>query len=141
LRAYRRRIRSGTRLTPTTRTGKFEQLAVSEEAVRLNLRHYGLLDDRVRFLAGWFRDTLPAAPIERLALLRLEGAMYESTIVSLRSLYERVSPGGFVIIDDYGAVPGCRAAVDDFHAEAAITETVVPIDWTGVYWRRSLGNR
>jgi O-methyltransferase len=119
---------------------RFEQLAVSEETVRHNLRRYGLLDDRVRFLAGWFRDTLPDAPIERLALLRLDGDMYESTIVSLRSLYERVSPGGFVIIDDYGAVPGCRAAVDDFRAEATVVETLMSIDWTGVYWRRSPAN-
>jgi O-methyltransferase len=59
---------------------RFPQLAVSLERVQENFRRYGLLVDRVRFLKGWFRDTLPSAPIERLAVLRLDGNLYESTI-------------------------------------------------------------
>jgi hypothetical protein len=65
------------------------------------------------------------------AVLRLDGDMYESTIVALESLYPKVSPGGFVIVDDYGAVAGCRAAVDDFRAGTGIAEPLVEIDWTG----------
>ena len=80
---------------------------------------YGLLDEQVRFLPGWFRDTLPSAPVERLALLRLDGDLYESTIVALESLYPKLSPGGFAIVDDYG-VPACREAVDDFRARHGI---------------------
>jgi O-methyltransferase len=59
----------------------------------------------VRFLPGWFRETLPSAPIKRLAVLRLEGDLYESTIVALDALYPKLSPGGFAIVDDYGAAP------------------------------------
>jgi len=116
----------------------FDPLAVSLEKVQANFARYALLDDQVRFVKGWFRDTLPTAPIDKLAVLRLDGDMYESTIVALRSLYPKVSPGGFVIIDDYGCVPACRQAVDDFRAKKGIVETLSPIDWTGVYWQRLL---
>jgi O-methyltransferase len=113
----------------------YPQLAVSLDAVKANFAKYGLLDGQVRFLPGWFRHTLPEAPIERLAVLRLDGDMYESTIVALRALYHKVSPGGFVIVDDYYAVPTCRQAVDDFRADQKIAEPLCPIDWTGVYWQ------
>ena len=72
---------------------RFPQLAVTLERVQDNFRRYGLLDDQVRFLKGWFRDTLPAAPIERLAVLRLDGDLYESTIQALESLYDKLSAG------------------------------------------------
>jgi O-methyltransferase len=115
-----------------------EHLAVPLERVRENFRRYGLLDDRVRFLQGWFRDTLPSAPVERLALLRLDADMYESTMVALEALYPRVSTGGFVIVDDYGAVPtGAGQATDDFRAREGIDDELVRIDWTGVFWRRA----
>jgi O-methyltransferase len=65
-------------------------LAVPLEVVKRNFERYGLLDERVRFLAGSFADTLPRAPIDRLAVLRLDGDMYESTIVALRALYTYV---------------------------------------------------
>ncbi len=112
------------------------ELAVPLEVVQANFDRYGLLDAQVRFLVGWFSDTLPTAPIERLAVLRLDGDMYGSTMDGLRYLYPKVSVGGYVIVDDYGAVPGCRAAVDDFRAEHGITEELEWIDWTGVFWRR-----
>ena len=92
----------------------FRQLAVSLEQVQDNFRRYGLLDDQVRFLKGWFRETLPSAPIDRLAVLRLDGDLYQSTIEALESLYDRISVGGYVIVDDYGNVAGCRQAVHDF---------------------------
>lgn len=113
----------------------FDPLAVSLETVEANFARYGLLDDQVRFVKGWFSDTLPAAPVGKLAVLRIDGGMYESTILALRSLYRKVSPGGFVILDDYGCVPACRQAVNDFRAEEGIGETIHPIDWTGVYWQ------
>jgi hypothetical protein len=73
-------------------------LAVSEAEVRANFERYGLLDDQVRFLPGWFKDTLQDAPIDRIAVLRLDGDLYESTIQALDALYPRLSPGGFCII-------------------------------------------
>src|SRR6266511_2881432 len=86
-------------------------------------------------LKGWFRDTLPGAPIEKLAVIRLDGDMYEATMDGLVNLYPKLSPGGFVIIDDYGAVPGCRKAVEDFRQTRGIKNKMEPIDWGGVYWQ------
>jgi O-methyltransferase len=111
------------------------RLAIGLQTVQDNFAKYGLLDDRVRFLPGWFSDTLPEAPIERLAVMRLDGDMYESTITALESLYPRLSAGGFVIIDDYALLP-CRKAVHDFRARYGISDELIAIDWTGVYWRR-----
>jgi O-methyltransferase len=121
------------------RLHEFPQLAVTLERVRDNFRRYGLLDEQVRFLPGWFRDTLPAAPIERLAVLRLDGDLYESTIQALEGLYDRLSVGGYVIVDDYGNVAGCRQAVHDFRDARGIKDPIRSIDWAGVYWRRSGG--
>lgn len=112
------------------------ELVISQERVSANFARFGLLDDQVRFLPGWFKDTLPNAPIESIALLRLDGDMYESTITGLTALYDRVSPGGFVIIDDYAGLEFCRQAVEDFRSARGITEPIEMIDWTGAYWRK-----
>lgn len=112
-----------------------EYLAVSQEEVADNFRNFGLLDEQVVFLKGWFEDTLPSAPIDRLAVLRLDGDMYSSTIVALKNLYPKLSTGGFCIIDDY-ALAGCKRAVDDFRAENGIAAELKVIDRSGRYWRK-----
>jgi len=117
----------------------FDYLAVSLEKVKDNFTSVGLLDDQVRFLKGWFKDTLPTAKIDRLAVLRVDGDMYESTMDALQALYSKVSVGGYVIIDDVGAVPGCEKAVDDFRKARGITAEIKTIDWTGVYWQKAKG--
>lgn len=109
-------------------------LKVDVDSVRANFDRYDLLDERVRFLVGWFADTLPNAPIGRLALLRLDGDLYGSTRDALDALYPKVSPGGFVIVDDYGAWEPCRRAVDDYRAEHDIDAPIHKVDWTGVWW-------
>jgi Macrocin-O-methyltransferase (TylF)/Coenzyme PQQ synthesis protein D (PqqD) len=112
-------------------------MANSLEAVRDNFETYDLLSDRVRFLPGLFADTLPAAPVERLAILRIDGDLYESTRDALDALYDRVSDGGYVIVDDYGCLEPCRLAVDDFIAERDLDVELHTVDWTRVCWRKS----
>ena len=117
---------------------RYDELAVSLDEVKRAFERYGLLDERVRFLPGWFRDTLPNAPVERLAVLRLDGDMYESTMVALRSLWPKVSVGGYVIVDDYQPKhPGCVQAVDEFLAEHGPGETLHPAGTIGAYWKRT----
>jgi O-methyltransferase len=87
------------------------------------------------FLKGWFKDTLPTAPIQRIAVMRLDGDMYESTMDGLTNLYPKLSKGGFCIIDDYG-LDGCKKAVDDFRQQHGITAELKRVDWTGSYWRK-----
>ncbi|MDH5235997.1 MAG: TylF/MycF family methyltransferase, partial [Acidimicrobiia bacterium] len=112
-------------------------LAVSADQVRANFERYGLLDDQVRFLEGWFEETLATAPIDQVALLRLDGDLYQSTMDAMRALYPKVTVGGYVIVDDYLAWDGCRAAIDDYRTTHGIDDEMVEIDWAGVYWRRS----
>lgn len=115
---------------------KATELAISQETVRANFKKYDLLDERVKFLKGWFKDTLPVAPISKLSLVRLDGDMYESTMDGLVNLYHKLSSGGFIIIDDYEAVKGCKLAVNDFRTEKGISEEMIPIDRSAVYWRK-----
>ncbi len=83
----------------------------------------------------WFKDTLPGLHDQRWALIRLDGDMYESTMDALKALYPNLSPGGYLVVDDY-FVPACREAVHDYREEHGVREPIQTIDWTGVYWRR-----
>lgn len=111
-------------------------LAVSLDEVKRSIERYGLLDDRVRFLPGWFHETLAIAPISRLALMRLDGDMYGSTMDALKLLYPKLSIGGYVVIDDY-QIPNCRAAVDAFRQAHGIDDELIPVDRAIVYWQRT----
>ena len=115
---------------------EYEELAVSLEKVKANFNALELLDEQVRFIAGWFHETLYTAPVQSLAVLRLDGDMYESTYVSLEALYDKVSPGGFVIVDDYGFLDSCKQAVHDFLNTRKLAPKILTVDWTGVYWRK-----
>ncbi len=110
-------------------------LAISRAEVEQNFRRYGLLDERVCFLEGWFKDTLPNAPIDRLAVIRLDGDMYESTYQAIEALYDKLSSGGFVIVDDYFLKP-CAKAIHDFRALRGIADPIHDIDGIGSFWRR-----
>ena len=120
------------------RLHEHRELAVGLEAVKANFARYGLLDDQVRFVPGWFRDTLPklATELDAIAVLRLDGDMYESTIDALTHLEPLVAPGGFVIVDDYHGIEACRQAVGDHRAAHGITAPLHDVDWTAVWWRK-----
>lgn len=111
-------------------------LAVPVDTVRENFRAFDLLDDRVRFVEGWFAQTLPDLDAETFAVIRLDGDLYESTMDALEALYPKLSPGGFLVVDDYGCIPACRAAVHDYRERRGIREPIADIDWTGAYWRK-----
>ncbi len=112
------------------------QLEIGLETVKQNFSRYGLLDDQVVFLKGWFSDTLPTAPIDEIAVLRLDGDMYGSTMDGLNSLYPKLSIGGFLIIDDYN-LKTCRAAISDYREAHGITAEITDIDGSGAYWQKA----
>lgn len=115
---------------------EYSELAVSLEEVKNNFEKYGLLDNQVEFIEGWFKDSLKNSPIDQLAILRLDGDLYESTIQPLDYLYDKLSVGGYVIVDDYNVVEACKLAVHDFLSARKITPTIIKIDEIGVYWKK-----
>lgn len=112
-------------------------LTVKLDQVKALMTKYDLLDDKVRFLPGWFKDTLQDAPIERLSVLRLDGDLYESTMDALNPLYAKVSPGGFIIVDDYFSCPPCMRAIDTFRIAHGITDACIQIDTQSMFWRKT----
>lgn len=113
-----------------------DALSVSLEQVKDNFRRFHLLHDNVQFVPGWFKDTLVPSRFPPIALLRADGDMYEST-KQILCLYEKVSPGGYVVIDDYYDVKGCRQAVDEFLPTIGHPR-MIQIDCASVYWRKPL---
>lgn len=113
-----------------------KSLAVSREEVERNFELYGLLDDRLQFLEGWFKDTLPTVRNRTWSVIRLDGDMYESTMDALVNLYPGLSIGGFLIVDDYAHV-ACRQAVTDYREANAIVDPIEPIDDLSAFWRRA----
>jgi O-methyltransferase len=121
-----------------------DQAAKSIEEVKDNFRRFDLLTRKVKFLKGWFHDTLKDERIQALALIRLDGDMYESTMSALEALYPKLSVGGYIIIDDYnfpptfdGDINSARKATDDFRVRNGITEEMVNSGWCQAYWRKN----
>jgi O-methyltransferase len=104
--------------------------------VRDNFARYGLLDDQVIFLEGFFSETLPTAPISKLSILRVDADLYESTRDVLESLYPKLSPGGYAVFDDYQNLPDCRRAIDEYRDKHNISEPITKIDTRAVSWQK-----
>ena len=97
------------------------------EAVRGNFARLNVLGPHVRFLPGWFNATIPAAPITKLALLRVDGDLYSSTWDLLAPLYPRTVPGACIIFDDYGVWPQSKLAVDDYFRGIQVDPHLKPV--------------
>jgi len=87
-----------------------------EECRSLLVDKIGYDPNKIQYYKGWFQKTMEiySLRIEKISILRLDADWYESTKICLEHLYEKVVPGGFVIIDDYGRYDGCRLAVDEY---------------------------
>jgi O-methyltransferase len=93
---------------------------------------------RLHVVKGWFQDTFPTAAeqVGQVAVLHADGDWYESVKLTLETFYDRIAPGGYVVIDDYGEWIGARRATDEFRAARGITAPLVTVDHTGRYWRK-----
>ena len=112
-------------------------LSVSLEEVQDTFRRYDLFDNCVRFLPGWFDQTIPSAPVERLAVLRIDADYYESTQTCLAHLYPKLAVGGFLILDDYGLPLGERQAVDEYRQAHGITDRLEQVNNQEFFWRKT----
>jgi hypothetical protein len=119
----------------TIEWGDIEWLKVGVNEVRQNFEAYDLLDENVRFLKGWFKDTLAGwdAPI---ALLRIDCDMASSVMDILPNLYPKVLSGGIVIVDDYMQPWPLQAAVRDYMMTQELVEMLPGDSWNSVYWRK-----
>jgi len=105
-------------------------LTVEHELVRDNFLRFNLLDDSVKFLPGYFNESLPTVSklgMKKLAILRVDGDLYTSTMDVLLNLYDFVSPGGYVIFDDY-PLPQSRRAIEDFFAQKNLDLSLIKTD-------------
>ena len=115
---------------------QYKELAVSLDDVKNNFSRYGLLDEQVVFVKGWFTETLPSLEAGPFSLMRLDGDWYESTYVALEALYPKLSPGGFIILDDVNFLPSCRQAVMDYRSRKGITAVMHDVDWSAGWWQK-----
>jgi hypothetical protein len=106
----------------------------NQNDVRQNLAGCDYPANQIRLIAGDVASTIPAEAPAQIALLRLDTDWYESTRHELAELYHRVSPGGVVIIDDYGHWQGSRRAVDEFLATLDHTPLLTRLDFDGRMW-------
>jgi hypothetical protein len=108
-------------------TGSFKGTTeqVAQLFHRLGISEYFLIK-------GMFQDTLPKLPVESLAVAHFDGDWYESTKCCFKYLYDKVSPGGFIQVDDYGHWSGCRKAYDEFCRSRHIKPELIVLDYTGV---------
>ena len=115
--------------------GNREYLSVPIHEVRENFMRYGLLNDRVEFVHGWFKDTLPKMRDRKWCVIRADGDMYSSTREIMENLYPGLTPHGILICDDYHDVPECKLAIDEYRSEKGITSPIIEIDDHGIWWR------
>lgn len=102
------------------------------EDVRTNMRRTGYPEDRIHLIRGVVEETIPRHAPNQVALLRLDTDWYESTRHELMHLYPRVSPGGVLMIDDFGHWRGARRAVLEYFADQDKPVFLVSLDDTGV---------
>lgn len=117
------------------------QCRASVATVRRALRESGVPEGGVRLVEGWFQDTIPGLPVERIALLHVDADWYESVRLVLDRLYDKVVPGGFVVLDDYGYWSGCRRAVLEFLEHRALEVTPTEVDGISAWIQKPLPPR
>lgn len=110
--------------------GRPHYYTTAQASFEANLEQHGVMripHVRLHVLPGWFNETLPRAGVQQIAFLRLDGDVYSSTMQALNALYDKVSPGGLVYIDDYGTYIGCRNAVNEFRRTRGLNVPLVKI--------------
>ena len=111
-------------------------LQVSDSEVASNFQKFGLLAPNVIFAKGFFNASMPIlrSQIQNISILRLDGDISQSTVDVLYHLYDRVSVGGYVIVDDWFGFPAKQACIDFFQAHNT-HPIVIPIDNNAAFWQ------
>lgn len=116
------------------------EFSISLEQVQQTFKKLEL-EDNVKFIKGWFKDTIPVLPVKEIALLRFDGDLYSSTLEVLENLYDKVVSRGFIIIDDY-CLSSCKEAVTKFILDRDLDIKLINPYLNnmaapcGIYWRK-----
>lgn len=109
------------------------------DQVQNNMRRLGVDEKNLIYYKGWFQHVLPidANKIEKISFLRLDGDLYESTKICLEYLYPKISKGGYIVIDDYTSLEGCKKAVHEYLQKNNLTPNIIPVPGGlgPVYWK------
>lgn len=100
------------------------------DEVARNMKLTGYPEDKIHLIAGKVEDTLPGTSPKEISVLRLDTDWYESSKHELIHLYPLLSPGGVLIIDDYGHWQGCRRAVDEYFSEMVEFPLLSRVDYS-----------
>jgi O-methyltransferase len=128
---------------PSDRDGKLEQRHYfkglnkgSMYNVSRAFRSLLVPETNVKMVKGWFQDTLPLATVGPIALLHIDADWYDSVHLVLETFYDRVVPGGYIVLDDYGFWEGCRRAIHTFADERGIELTITRTGHAGAFFRK-----
>lgn len=115
---------------------KGEMYKVKEAFAKLGLSLYN-----VKIIPGWFNDTLRAAPVDQIAILHIDADWYESVKIVLDTFYNKVVPGGFIILNDFNTWEGCNRALNEFLTERHLTNIAITEvePTTGAYFQKPHG--
>lgn len=109
----------------------------SIDKVKQIFKKLNLSLDRVHFVKGWFDQTIPHTPLPEVALLHIDADWYDSVMTVLKHLYDHVTPGGYIVLDDYGYWKGCDQAVHDFFTEHGLPQTLLHrVSDMGAYFQK-----
>lgn len=97
----------------------------------------GFNPDNIIYRVGWFKDTFNESKPEKIALLHIDCDFYDSVLSSLETFYDRVTEKGLIILDDFGAYPGCRKAFYEFCATRKICPLIRSYDHTRIFWNKT----
>ncbi len=130
---------------PDERDGEGEKKGYFEEwnkgdiaKVKKIFEILGLGLENVKIFPGWFEETLPRAPVKRIAILHIDADWYKSVKTALEAFYDKVVPGGFVVLDDYGYWKGCTQALQDFFSDHGIEPgTITEMGQSGAYFQKT----
>lgn len=105
----------------------------SIDACRQAMKQIGVGSSHYTIVPGWFEQTYPNNNVDRISVLHIDVGQHDAELISLQAFYDRVEPGGLILLDDYGSWSGCRKAIDSFFGPLDGVSDIIQIDDSSYY--------